>query len=95
MVGVALSGPAITDHNRARSSAQRAIGPTVSSVGDKGTTPVVLQRPAVGRRPSTWLNAAGMRIEPLVSLPMAAAAKLAATATALPPLEPPGTRAAS
>ncbi|MCY1307662.1 hypothetical protein D9M70_576010 [compost metagenome] len=71
------------------------MGPTVSSVGDRGTTPAVLHRPAVGRSPQTWLKAAGMRIEPLVSEPMAAAAKLEATATALPPLEPPGTRSAS
>jgi hypothetical protein len=38
---------------------------------------------------------AGWRIEPPVSVPVAAGARRAATATALPPDEPPGTRAVS
>jgi hypothetical protein len=33
-----------------------------------------------------------MRIDPQVSLPMPAAAKLAPTAAPVPPLDPPGTR---
>ena len=37
-------------------------------------------------------KAAGWRIEPPVSVPIAAGARRAATATADPPLEPPGTR---
>src|SRR5665647_3187011 len=40
-------------------------------------------------------SAAGWRIEPPVSVPIAAGAMRAATATADPPLEPPGTRLGS
>ena len=40
-------------------------------------------------------SAAGWRIEPPVSVPSAHGARPAATAAALPPLEPPGTRARS
>src|SRR5947199_10721717 len=42
--------------------------------------------------PTTPHRAAGWRIEPPVSDPMASGAKPAATAAALPPLDPPGTR---
>ena len=45
--------------------------------------------------PVTPQNAAGWRIEPPVSVPVAAGARRAATAAAEPPLEPPGTRAGS
>jgi hypothetical protein len=40
-------------------------------------------------------NDAGWRIEPPVSVPVAAGARRAATATALPPEEPPGMRLVS
>src|SRR3954454_1029075 len=40
-------------------------------------------------------NAAGIRIDPPVSLPSASAAPPVATATALPPEEPPGMRPGS
>src|SRR5919204_6237411 len=40
-------------------------------------------------------SAAGWRIEPPVSVPSAQGARPAATAAALPPLEPPGTRVRS
>ena len=40
-------------------------------------------------------NAAGWRIEPPVSVPVAAGASRAATSAALPPDEPPGTRSTS
>src|SRR3954470_13284774 len=49
----------------------------------------------VGLRPETPQKAAGMRIEPPVSVPSAKAAAPVASATALPPLEPPGTRSGS
>ena len=42
--------------------------------------------------PTTPHNAAGWRIEPPVSLPKPSGANPAATAAALPPDEPPGTR---
>jgi hypothetical protein len=40
-------------------------------------------------------NEAGWRIEPPVSVPVAAGARPAATATALPPDDPPGMREVS
>jgi hypothetical protein len=40
-------------------------------------------------------NDAGWRIDPPVSVPVAAGARRAATATALPPEDPPGTRVRS
>src|SRR6185369_7884475 len=48
--------------------------------------------PYVGFMPTTPHSAAGWRIEPPVSDPMPSGAKPAATATAEPPLDPPGTR---
>src|SRR5918999_5847195 len=45
--------------------------------------------------PTTPHRAAGWRMEPPVSEPRPRAAKPAATAAALPPLEPPATREAS
>src|SRR5580704_15306554 len=45
--------------------------------------------------PTTPHSAAGWRIEPPVSVPIAHGARPAATAAALPPEEPPGTRVLS
>src|SRR5262245_20997342 len=45
--------------------------------------------------PTTPQSAAGWRTDPPVSLPSASGTKPAATAAALPPDEPPGTRARS
>jgi hypothetical protein len=50
----------------------------------------VIEAPCEGFRPTTPQNAAGMRTDPIVSLPMAKMQWCAATATADPPLEPPG-----
>ncbi len=69
-----------------------AMGPPVSCVWPNGMIPARLDRPADGRSPTRALCALGIRIEPLVSVPMANAAKLAAAATADPPLDPPGAR---
>ena len=49
----------------------------------------------MGFRPTTPHSEAGWRIEPPVSVPIAHGAVPAATAAALPPLEPPGTRSRS
>src|SRR2546422_1060963 len=54
--------------------------------------PVRLASPCVPRMPARLLWDAGMRIDPQVSLPMPTAAKLAAMAAPVPPLEPPGLR---
>src|SRR6185295_13954002 len=51
--------------------------------------------PYDGLRPTTPHAAAGMRIEPPVSLPMDAKAIPDATLTADPPLDPPGERVGS
>ena len=68
----------------------RPIGPSVpswashcSGLGQDGT------RPWLGRSPNTWLNAAGLRNEPIMSLPSATGNMRSASATAAPPLEPP------
>src|SRR5262249_12398244 len=53
------------------------------------------ESPWVGRRPTRLLCAAGYRMDPHVSDPMPAAAKLAATAAPVPPLDPPGLRVGS
>src|SRR6202046_1714412 len=52
------------------------------------------QRPYVGFSPTMPVNAAGWRIEPPVSVPVAPRQSLAATAAAEPPDEPPGTSGA-
>ncbi len=57
--------------------------------------PSMLDSPLVGRRPTRSFCAAGIRMDPHVSLPHPTAAKLAATAAPVPPLEPPGLRVGS
>ncbi len=47
-------------------------------------------RPTVGRNPVTPFSAAGMRMEPPVSVPSEISLNPAATAEPEPPLEPPG-----
>src|SRR4029450_9104172 len=69
-----------------------AIGPTWSSVRDSGTTPSVEISPSLGFRPSTPHAAAGIRMDPPVSVPIVAKAMPVATLTADPPLDPPGER---
>ena len=51
--------------------------------------PERLVRPTVGRRPTSWLNDDGTRIEPPVSVPKPSAARFAATDAPVPPDEPP------
>jgi hypothetical protein len=46
----------------------------------------------VGLKPTTPQQAAGIRIEPPLSLPSAASTRFAASAAAEPPLEPPAIR---
>ena len=89
------SGPAIASRSSAQSSAVRASGPTVSYVHETGTTPRFGTRPVEGRMPVTPQNAAGIRIEPAVSVPRVPGTSPAATAAPLPPLEPPQIRSVS
>ncbi len=65
------------------------MGPGVSYVDEIGTIPVLLNSPIVGFRPAREPLLEGDSIDPEVSVPTAAAAKLAAMAAPLPELEPP------
>src|ERR671937_1073607 len=78
----------------AASPTVRAIGPPCARVpngltGHRGTLP------KVGLNPTIPTNAAGILIEPPPSVPTARVAMPSATATALPPLDPPAVRVAS
>src|SRR5687767_14345892 len=84
------SAPARIVRSAAASATVRAKGPTVSWLWAMGITPEQLTRPRVGLMPTTELTDAGQTIEPSVSVPTAAAARLAATATPEPELEPHG-----
>ena len=75
-----------------RSATPAASGPMLSSVGASGRSPVRSIRAADGLKPATRQNAAGTRIDPAVSVPIATGTIPAATATAEPDDEPPGTR---
>ena len=70
----------------------RAIGPAWSKLGASGKQPSSGTSPQVGLNPTSAHQAAGMRIEPPESVPSATSASPAATAAALPPLEPPARR---
>lgn len=65
------------------------IGPALSWLPIPGIMPLLLTSPQVGFRPTRELWAAGLMMEPEVSVPMATVTRLAATAAALPELEPP------
>src|SRR5437899_1258339 len=83
------SYPAIASRTIAALAASRVKGPTLSRVDPWGATPLRLTRPVVGFNPNTPHIAAGMRIDPPLSLPIAANARPAATDTAEPLLEAP------
>src|SRR5262245_21382844 len=78
--------------NAAASATVRVIGPTVSWLWARGTTPARLVSPTVGLIPTMPLAAAGDTMEPSVSVPSAAAAKFAAMAAPDPELDPLGFR---
>ena len=71
----------------------RVIAQTLSRLGASGMLPAAGVSAWVFLKPTRPCSAAGMRIEPPVSLPSAATAAPAATETAPPELEPPGTQA--
>ena len=60
-----------------------------------GKTPARLMRPKLGFHPTRPQSADGTRTEPPVSVPSEASAIPAATETAEPLLEPPGSRSGS
>ena len=86
------SGPASTPSTTAASRTVRAIGPAVSCVWEIGITPARLTSPTVGLMPTMPLADDGQTIEPSVSEPRAAAARLADTAAPEPELDPHGFR---
>src|SRR5581483_10326834 len=86
------STPVNAPSTAAASATVRPNGPTVSWLCAIGITPARLVKPTVGLIPTTPLIEDGQRIEPSVSVPNEAAARLAETATAEPELEPQGLR---
>ena len=66
------------------------MGPAVSCVWDMGIIPLLDTRPTVGFMPTMQLFLEGEIIEPLVSVPMQAAAKEQAAATPDPDELPDG-----
>ena len=74
------------------SATQRPTGPAVSWLCAIGMMPPCDSRPRDGFRATTRLLPAGQTSEPSVSVPTAAAHRLAATATAEPELEPQGSK---
>lgn len=72
-----------------------AKGPIESNDEANAVKPYLEILPYVGFKPVIPQNAAGWRIEPPVSVPRDTMHISAATAAALPPDEPPGTRVLS
>src|SRR5262245_21671006 len=95
VAGSSGSTPLITDSMTAASVTLRVIGPAVSCCAEIGTTPLRLTSPSVGLMPTTLLAPDGHTIEPSVSVPIAATARLAAIAEPEPLLEPHGLRSST
>src|SRR3954462_12730927 len=89
------SCPLISSRIVAQSSAERAIGPSLSIVNDSAIAPVRGTRPYVGRRPLTVQNAAGTVIDPHVSDPIAKPTSPSPPAAPEPLLDPPAQREVS
>ena len=70
VAGSSGSLPAIAPSSAAASATVRVIGPAVSCVAEIGRMPVRDTSPTVGRRPTTLCAAAGLVIEPDVSVPI-------------------------
>ena len=85
------SKPAITGAIRRARATSRVKRLTQSRLRQAGNTPRVETRPQLGFQPTSRWKAAGTRPEPAVSVPRAKSTRPAATAEALPALEPPGT----
>jgi hypothetical protein len=73
----------------------RAIGPAVSWLAEMGMIPDRLTSPTVGLIPQMPLIEDGLVTDPSVSVPMAAAQRLAAVAAPEPELEPEGLRSSA
>src|SRR5450432_1008275 len=86
------SWPAMALSSRAQSSAVWPNAPGVSRLDAKAINPYREQMPYVGFKPQMPDSAAGWRIDPPVSVPVAAGTSRAATAAAEPPELPPATQ---
>ena len=86
------SGPASAVNIAAASATVRTIGPAVSCVWEMGMIPERPTRPTVGFSPTTPLREDGHTIEPLVSVPIEPAHRLAEVAAPDPADEPHGFR---
>ena len=89
------STPASAANSGSQSRTVRAIGPAWSNVGESGTIPRIETSPRVGLIVDVPHSAEGMRSEPAVSVPVAAATWRDASAAAEPPLEPPAERSSA
>ena len=87
--------PCIASSISALSATVRASGPNVLSPSQCSPGRLVETRPRVGFIPTSPQHAAGIRIEPPPSEPVAHGTIPAATAAAEPPEEPPGVRVRS
>src|SRR3954471_948991 len=87
--------PVMAPSSTAASVTFRAIGPEVSWSAVIGTMPARLTRPTVGLMPTSPLAPDGQTIDPSVSVPTPIAARLAATATPVPELDPHGLRSSA
>src|SRR5918999_6038327 len=81
--------PVSTDHMSATSATLLAMGPAVSSVGQRGYAPSIGIRPHCDLSPTVPHAADGSRIEQPVSEPRASSQSSAASAAAEPLDEPP------
>ena len=85
----------MTSNTATASAIVRAMGPPISRFRNSGTMPARLVNPMVERMPTRLVCDDGPRMELPVSVPRPTAPKLAATAAAVPPLEPAGTRSSA
>ncbi len=90
--GARSSGPAIVDSSIATSRTVRPIGPTTEGVLRK---PSLGTRPKLGRSETRLAQAAGLRSDPMKSLPSATGSIRKASADPAPPLLPPALRVVS
>src|SRR5690625_7878022 len=74
---------------RAQQETECPMGPLESKLNESGSTPWVGMRSAVGLKPVSPQKAAGMRMDPPVSVPIATVQISSATDTPAPDAEPP------
>src|SRR6266480_4271762 len=89
------STPASTVNRMAASRTLRVMGPAVSWLCAIGMMPERLTRPSVGLMPTIPFAEDGHTTDPSVSVPIAAAHRLPATAAPDPELEPHGLRSSA